>query len=62
MKETYYVRRGGLGLKSSTKMSTPNRMDALKSAAGSAISNPGFIYVVCKGDAEIARFFVQEEN
>ena len=62
MRETYYVRRGVAGEILSTRMSTPKRMDALKSAADSAILNPGFTYTVCKGDVEIAKFYVKEEN
>ena len=62
MKETYYVRRGVAGEILSTRMSTPKRMDALRNAAESAILNPGFTYIVCKGDSEIAKFFVKEED
>ena len=64
MKDTYYVWRGVLGTILSMRMSTPRRMDALKSAADSAIANPGFTYVVYKNesDNEIAKFYVKEED
>lgn len=62
MKDTYYVRRGVAGTVLSIRMSTPRREDALKNAADGAIMNPGFTYTVCKGETEIAKFFVKEEE
>lgn len=64
MENTYFIWRGVAGELLSIRMSTPKRMDALKSAAESAILNPGFTYVVCKNesDNEIAKFYVKEED
>lgn len=62
MEDIYYVRRGVFGEILSTRMSTPRKIDALRNAAESAIMNPGFTYKVYKGDTEIAKFFVKEED
>jgi len=65
---TYYVRRSETGQathnldKLITRMSTPRKLDALKSAADSAINNPGCCYYVYNGGTQIAKFYVEEEN
>lgn len=64
----YYVRRSEDGQsthnmdKLITKISTPRRIDALKSAAECAIANPGYYYYVYKEGTQIAKFYVEEEN
>lgn len=63
MKEIYYVRRGVAGEILSTRMSTPDKIEALHSAADSAILNPGFVYAVYEGSEKgrkIGEFFVKE--
>lgn len=64
MKDTYYVWRGIAGKMLSIRMSTPDKIEALCSAAESSILNPGFTYTVYKNesDNEIAKFYVKEEN
>ena len=63
---TYYVRRTVLPLLMSveliTKMSTPRKQDALKSAANSAILNPGYRYYVYENNEQIASFYVKKED
>ena len=61
MKDTYYVRRGVGNEILSTRMSTPDKMEALRSAADSAILNPGFFYDVYYKDEQIAKFYVKDE-
>lgn len=68
MKDIYYVRRSEDGKATHnmnrlvTKMSTPRKIDALKSAAECSISNPGYHYYVYKENTQIAKFYVEEEN
>lgn len=62
MEDIYYVRRGVAGEMLSVRMSTPDKTEALCSAAESSILNPGFTYCVYKGDTEIAKFYVKEEG
>jgi hypothetical protein len=75
MRETYYVRRSADDnvttfnttlihnlSKFVTRMSTPDREEALYSAAESAILNPGYTYIVYKNDFKIAQFIVAKEN
>lgn len=74
MKDTYYVRRSENDnvttfdttivqnlSKFITRLSTPNKTDALKSAAESAILNPGYVYIVYRNDHMIAKFLVAKE-
>lgn len=68
MKDTYYVRRSidgqathNLG-KLCTTLSTPRKIDSLKTAAECSILNPGFHYYVYKDGIEIAKFYVEEEE
>lgn len=64
MKDIYYVRRGVAGEMLSIRMSTPDKTEALCSAAESSILNPGFTYCVYKNesDNEIAKFYVKGED
>lgn len=75
MIETYYVRRSADSKVTSfdttivqnlselvTRMSTPDRTEALCSAAESAILNPGYYYFVYKNNCQIAKFVVAKEN
>jgi len=62
MKDTYYVRQSAPGKEPFVRMSTPDKVKAVLSAAGSAFVNPGFTYTVYNGDTEIARFCIEEEN
>lgn len=75
MTETYYVRRSVDNKITSfyttnvqnlselvTRMSTPDRTEALCSAAESAILNPGYYYFVYRNNCQIAEFIVAKEN
>lgn len=75
MTETYYVRRSIDNKITSfnttivqnlselvTRMSTPDRTEALCSAAESAILNPGYCYFVYRDNYQIAKFIVVKEN
>lgn len=68
MKDTYYVRRSYNGQATHnlgrlyTVMSSPRRLDVLKTAAECAIINPGFHYYAYKNNTQIAKFYVEEEN
>ena len=66
---TYYVRRSETGQathnldKLVTRMSTPKRLDALKSAADSAIAHPGLYYYVYNDrNVRLAKFHVEVED
>jgi hypothetical protein len=74
MEDTYYVRRSENDdvtrfdttivqnlSKFVTRLSTPDRANALKSAAESAILNPGYVYIVYKNNCMIAKFIVVKE-
>ena len=75
MIETYYVRRSADSKVTSldttivqdssalvTRMSTPDRTEALCSGAESAILNPGYYYFVYENNRQIAKFVVVKEN
>lgn len=57
-REFYYAKQDDIV----TKISTPKRLDALKSAADSAILHPGNYYYVYNGNEIIAKFYVKDEE
>ena len=68
MNTVYYVRRSENGRatrnldKLITTMSTPRKIDALRTAAECAIVNSGYHYYVYREDTKIAKFYVKKES